>query len=369
MGTIVERRTAKGDVRYRAQIQIMRDGKRVRSESKTFSQRRLAREWIRRREAELELQGDVAATASVRDLTFAAAINTYREAVGENFGRNTNAVLRALALMPIGAIQVRDLTPRDFIDHVHWRREQPPTRYHPRGVGPSTLHTDLVYSRLVLRYLRHAMDLPVSPTVVSEAIQALVDARLVSKSSKQRWRRPAAAELRRLDEYLYERWSAGKMVIPLWHLMWLAIYSGRRQDEMARIPRETLDREHGVYLIEGGLKDPRGQRMGRHEAVLPAAGWAVVDQILRDFPGESGVLLSFLPKSAGTAWNRACKMVGIVDLRFHDLRHEALSRLAEDGYTIPQLQQVSLHESWDSLRRYVNLPARRGERVEFQPRM
>ena len=61
-------------------------------------------------------------------------------------------------------------------------------------------------------------------------------------------------------------------------------------------------------------------------------------------------------------------MHDIVDLRFHDLRHEALSRLGEDGYTVPQIQQVSLHESWDSLRRYVNMPARRGERVEFTPR-
>jgi len=32
--------------------------------------------------------------------------------------------------------------------------------------------------------------------------------------------------------------------------------------------------------------------------------------------------------------------------------------------TIPQLQQISLHESWESLRRYVNLKSRR-DRLDF----
>jgi len=57
-------------------------------------------------------------------------------------------------------------------------------------------------------------------------------------------------------------------------------------------------------------------------------------------------------------------MTGIEDLRFHDLRHEGITRLAEDGLTIPQLQQISLHESWESLRRYVNLKSRR-DRLDF----
>ena len=47
-----------------------------------------------------------------------------------------------------------------------------------------------------------------------------------------------------------------------------------------------------------------------------------------------------------------------------DLRHEGITRLAEDGLTIPQIQQVSLHESWESLRRYVNL-SHREDRLDF----
>lgn len=363
MGTIVARKNTKGETRYRAQVRVMRDGKRVRAESKTFSKMALAKEWIRRREAELELAGEAGLPES-SDLTLRQGIHVYLEAVGDNFGRSKNAALQALADMPIAEKRVVDLVPRDFIEHVQWRKAQPVTPSHPRGVGPSTLNNDLVFLRLVIRYLQHARGLPVGPSVVSDAVDALRAGRLISKSS-QRERRPLADELRRLDTYLYERWQSGRMSVPMWHLMWLAIYSGRRQEELCRLPRAGLDRADGIYLIADGIKSPGGRTKRDVEAVLPEPGWRVVDRIMADFPGEGGMLLEFNPKSAGTRWNQACKMLGIVDLRFHDLRHEALSRLGEDGLTVPQLQQVSLHQSWDSLRRYVNMPARRGERLEF----
>jgi hypothetical protein len=37
--------------------------------------------------------------------------------------------------------------------------------------------------------------------------------------------------------------------------------------------------------------------------------------------------------------------------------------LAEDGKTIPEIQQVSLHDSWSSLQRYVQVT--RQDRVEW----
>ena len=46
-------------------------------------------------------------------------------------------------------------------------------------------------------------------------------------------------------------------------------------------------------------------------------------------------------------------------LHFHDLRHEGCTRLSEKGMTIPQIQQVSLHDSWSSLERYVSVKVRK----------
>lgn len=53
--------------------------------------------------------------------------------------------------------------------------------------------------------------------------------------------------------------------------------------------------------------------------------------------------------------NAACKMLGIEDLHFHDLRHEAASRLAELGWTIPQMAAVTGHRTWATLQRYTHL--------------
>lgn len=60
-------------------------------------------------------------------------------------------------------------------------------------------------------------------------------------------------------------------------------------------------------------------------------------------------------KSAGTAFYRACKELKIKDLHFHDLRHEATSRLFEAGLTIERVALVTGHKDWKMLRRYTNL--------------
>ena len=49
------------------------------------------------------------------------------------------------------------------------------------------------------------------------------------------------------------------------------------------------------------------------------------------------------------------QFLGIEDLRFHDLRHEGVSRLFEIGYNVPHAAAVSGHRSWTSLKRYTHL--------------
>ena len=44
------------------------------------------------------------------------------------------------------------------------------------------------------------------------------------------------------------------------------------------------------------------------------------------------------------AWNRARNKAGINDLRFHDLRHEAVSRFFEMGMSVPEVALISGHK-------------------------
>jgi integrase len=54
------------------------------------------------------------------------------------------------------------------------------------------------------------------------------------------------------------------------------------------------------------------------------------------------------------ARQRARKRAGLSRLRFHDLRHEALSRLFEAGLSVPEVAMVSGHRTPAMLFRYTH---------------
>ena len=43
-------------------------------------------------------------------------------------------------------------------------------------------------------------------------------------------------------------------------------------------------------------------------------------------------------------WNRTCKRAGIIDLRVHDLRHEATSRFFEKGLNVMEVAAITGHK-------------------------
>ena len=57
------------------------------------------------------------------------------------------------------------------------------------------------------------------------------------------------------------------------------------------------------------------------------------------------------------AFVRACKRAGIDDLRFHDLRHEATSRLFEKGFNPMEVSTITGHKTLQMLKRYTHLRA------------
>ena len=57
------------------------------------------------------------------------------------------------------------------------------------------------------------------------------------------------------------------------------------------------------------------------------------------------------------AWDRLVKRAGITNLRFHDLRHEAISRFFEMGLSVPEIVLISGHRDPRMLFRYTHLRA------------
>lgn len=63
------------------------------------------------------------------------------------------------------------------------------------------------------------------------------------------------------------------------------------------------------------------------------------------------------PLALRLAWVRVTKRANLDDLHFHDLRHEAISRLFELGLTVPEVASISGHRTMSQLMRYAHANA------------
>lgn len=371
MGTVTKRVNPSGAVVYRAVIRIRRAGYPDFSESRTFSKKAMATEWLRRREAEIELNPEILFGAKkVLYPTLKEAVGRYLDESAE-MGRSKRFGLLFLSSFPLGSIRIDRLRRSDYAEHIMLRRRGVPSD----GIDPiaaSTALQELQYVRTVLKHAFYVWDMPVSWQELDFAAEGLEKSGMVAKSAK-RERLPTGDELQRLTTFFLRRWENWQQnnLIPMHLIMWLAIYTTRRQDELCRMLLENYRPESSEWLIKD-VKHPKGSK-GNHKwfDVRPAA-LPVIDALMQPdvrarmlgCDGDAGSLVPLNAKSISSAFTRACKVLGIEDLRFHDLRHEGATRLAEDGATPPQMQMVTLHDSWASLQRYVNL-RRRPVRLEF----
>jgi integrase len=119
---------------------------------------------------------------------------------------------------------------------------------------------------------------------------------------------------------------------------------------ICQLRRNDNDPQHRTGLVRDAKHPLRKKGNDRRFKYTPEA-WEIAERQ----PNVGELIFPHKPQGVSSAFTRACKVLGIEDLTFHDLRHEAISRLFERGYTIPQVAQFTLHESWNELSRYTHL--------------
>ena len=67
---------------------------------------------------------------------------------------------------------------------------------------------------------------------------------------------------------------------------------------------------------------------------------------------REGVVFDMSANAIRLAFGRIRQRCGLASVRFHDLRHEAISRLFEKGLTMPEVASISGHRSLSQLMRY-----------------
>ncbi|CAN7312825.1 site-specific integrase [Rhizobium rhizogenes] len=347
MGTITARKRKDGSTGYTAQIVKKQKGAIVWREAKTFSKEREAKAWAAYREAELDKPGVLDDLKQPKN-TLADAIDRYTSEK-RTIGRTKEQVLRSIKDY---AIADMDCTTIRSADIVAFADELAKGDRKPQTIGNYISHLAAIF-----RDAKPAWGIPLDYSEMQAAQRVLARHEKTSKSTK-RDRRPTLPELDLLLKHFADRQERAPQSAPMAKIIAFALFSSRRLEEITRIRWDDLDEEHNRILVKD-MKHP-GQKAGNDVYVdLPAEAMRVV----KTMPKLKPEIFPYSTDAIGAAFTRACKVLGITTddmpdeerLHFHDLRHEAVSRLFELGNSIPHVAAVSGHRSWASLQRYTQI--------------
>lgn len=326
MGTILSRRRSDGSTAYMAKIVLKRNGAVAHRETQTFDKKAQARAWMAQREAEIAKRG------LPNGQTLGDAIDRYSAESVRQIGRSKEQVLRSIRAHKIAALPCAAIRSHTLVDFARdlCRDRQPQT------VGCYLSHLGSVFA-----IARPAWGMGLDPAEMDAARSVAQRLGLIA-ASRKRTRRPTLEEMDRLMT-LFGRRAA--QAAPMDRLIAFALYSTRRQEEIVRM--RWSDLEKGRVLIRD-MKHPDGSTGNDTWVDLPPEAEAIA----RAMPVRGDRVFPYSTDAVSANFTRACKVLGIADLRFHDLRHEGISRLFEMGWTIPRVAAVSGHRSWQSLQRY-----------------
>ena len=335
MGSILARKRKDGTTGYLAQIVITRRGKIVHREAKTFDRRQAAKTWAAQREAQLSAPGGLERRENP---ALSVVIDRYI-AESAHIGKTKGQVLRSIRenyeLSTLRCSEIDCAAVVQFAQKI--------------DVSPQTRQNYLSHLGAVFTVAQPAWRYPLDQSVVRDAMIVLKKLGLISKSN-ERTRRPTLDELDRLLTHFEKVKIRRPQSAPMVKIIGFAIFSTRRQEEISSVAWADYDKEAGRLMVRD-MKDP-GDKVGNDVLCdLPPEALAIVNSM----PVNHERIFPYSADAISAAFTRACKILGIEDLHFHDLRHDGISRLFEMGKTIPQAAMVSGHRSWSSLKRYTHL--------------
>jgi len=350
MGTIITRKLKDGNPSYLCQIAMKRGDTTVR-ENRSFRDHKTAKAWIRQREAELDNpRAFNAATQGARTLD--DAIDRYVDEYGGQIGKTKTACLRAIRRHPIAAMACIDVCSEDIVAFAR----SISTIVGLNNPGPSTINNYLSHLASVFAVAKKAWGWPLDQEAMSDALFVLRKQQLIAKSDK-RDRRPTLDELNSLLVFFEERSQRARRSAPMADIVLFATFSTRRMEEITRIRRDDFEAEtakHSARILVRDMKHPGQKQENDVWCELTPEATAIIKRQ----PKRGDCIFPYTTDAIGAAFTRACKLLGIADLHFHDLRHEGISWLFEQGWTIPHVALVSGHRSWASLQRYGHIRQR-----------
>ena len=202
--------------------------------------------------------------------------------------------------------------------------------------GRRTCHYDLILIRHCLKIAMNEWGLMLSSNPVDRV--------KMPPSSPARNRRLESGEFERLEE------AAKQTKNPhIWPIIVFAIETGMRRGEILGLRWEHVDLDRRIAYL------PLTKNGSSREVPLSTKAAQVLARQRQHNDTTSPFPVT--PNGFRLAWDRLRSRAGLADLRFHDLRHEAISRFFELGLNIPEVAVISGHKDPRMLFRYTHLRA------------
>ena len=224
-------------------------------------------------------------------------------------------------------------------------------------VCPQTVRHELNLINAALKDLETSSGMVINDRAISMKLAEVQNGMKAIKSlnyvdyDNERDRRPSEQEL------FWLRTMARKMPNQMYFALELAIETGLRKNELLQVTWKMIDLEKQIITLPKAITKMKKARK------LPFS--KVVQELLitlQIHTRTKPTILNMKYEALSSAWKRCReqawrKCPSVLTLRWHDFRHEAISRLAEKGFTIPQMMVVSGHRDQRCLIRYVDIKA------------
>lgn len=166
------------------------------------------------------------------------------------------------------------------------------------------------------------------------------------KSAPGRDRRLTARE-----DKLILRYSFGHSNLDLYSIVILALETAMRQGEILKLRWEHVNLKSRIVHL------PETKNGTQRDVPLSLKAR---DALIRMGVKPQGPVFGYTARGLKSTWRFMMIKLGIVNLHFHDLRHEAISRLFELGtLDMMEIAAISGHKSLSMLKRYTHLKAQR----------
>lgn len=316
-------------LRGRWQAQVRRRGMKPRA--KSFDSKADAEKWARDLETQVDRFGAAPDTKILESTTLGALLERYQREITPT---KRGAVQEG---QRIDVLRRHDLSHRTLIglsqqDVASFRDER------LQAVAPSTAVREMAILSHALEVAMRDWGMPLAKNVVKLVRRPVI--------RNERNRRLSGDE----EQRLLDGCDAG-LVPYLKTLIILAIETGMRRGEILGLKWSDISHDRRVITLAmtkngSGREVPLSQRA--FQALSEWKDNADVDQSTV-FPMKAGALEQ--------AWRRLLARSNVKALRFHDLRHEGVSRLFERGLNMIEVSSISGHKELRMLKRYTHLSA------------